>query len=292
MTAVQIKESIMKIILSRKGFDSSTGKITSPIFDNGDMLSYPIPENISKGVIREEFSMLQYNGLDLAELLNQFGYGEEKNQICHIDPDLVEKRRKNEVNNWKAIFGQCGPAASYLNNTVKVKVGDIFLFFGNFHHVTKQEDGTYNKVKRTGDFYRDNDLQVIWGYLQVGKIVTNREEQGEYGWHPHSKTHYTHEVSNNTMYIASKTLSFNSNMDGYGILKFRKDRVLTKEKYTKANWIKHQVYDTNSIIGNRTNKSKDENLSIYYQGQWQELGLKETKECEEWAKKLLNNNLQ
>ena len=33
----------MKIILSRKGFDSSNGGIVSPIFEDGSMISFPIP---------------------------------------------------------------------------------------------------------------------------------------------------------------------------------------------------------------------------------------------------------
>jgi hypothetical protein len=34
----------MKIILSRKGFDSQYGKIKSPILEDGTMLSLPIPQ--------------------------------------------------------------------------------------------------------------------------------------------------------------------------------------------------------------------------------------------------------
>ena len=35
----------MKIILSRKGFDSGYGGMPSPILPNGIMLSMPIPSN-------------------------------------------------------------------------------------------------------------------------------------------------------------------------------------------------------------------------------------------------------
>jgi hypothetical protein len=37
----------MKLILSRKGFDSSTGGIPSPIFPDGRMVSLPIPDKSS-----------------------------------------------------------------------------------------------------------------------------------------------------------------------------------------------------------------------------------------------------
>jgi hypothetical protein len=40
----------MKIILSRKGFDSAHGGIASPVFPGGEMLSFPIPgTNPAKG---------------------------------------------------------------------------------------------------------------------------------------------------------------------------------------------------------------------------------------------------
>ena len=118
----------MKVILSRKGFDSNTGGTTSPIFENGDMISFPIPENTEEDVSEERFNVLDYKGLDFSELLNQFGYGKEKNQVCHIDPDLVKNRRKTDIKNWMAIFGQCGSAASHLDNKIHVEKGDIFLF--------------------------------------------------------------------------------------------------------------------------------------------------------------------
>ncbi|MBU0996930.1 MAG: hypothetical protein KKE16_02680 [Firmicutes bacterium] len=275
----------MRIILSRKGFDSNTGGITSPIFENGDMISFPIPENKENKVSDDTFDLLHYNGLNFTNLLCQLGY--KQKQRCHIDPDLVKDRRVNResVENWKAIFGQCDSAATHLDKTIKVREGDIFLFFGNFHCV-ENHNGIYQKVNKTGDFYKDNDLQVIWGYMQVKDIIRDHEKQKENKWHPHSKPYYI-DKKTNIMYVSYNKLTFNKNLDAYGILKFRKDRVLTKENYSKANWIKNPVYDEGSVIGNRNNKSKDKNTSVYYQGQWQELGLEETKECENWAKKII-----
>jgi hypothetical protein len=40
---VNQNSSIMKIILSRKGFDSAYGGYPSPIFPSGEMISLPIP---------------------------------------------------------------------------------------------------------------------------------------------------------------------------------------------------------------------------------------------------------
>lgn len=170
-------------------------------------------------------------------------------------------------------------------NSVKVEPGDLFLFFGNFHKV-KFADGKYQYIKKTGDFYSDNDLQLIWGYLQVDEIVTNPEEQRKYNWHPHSDEERV-KVRSNVMFKAREVLSFNNNMPGAGMLKYREDRILTAKGCSKATWIKRPIYDIDAIIGNRRNSSKDKDNGIYYQGIWQELGLHESFECEEWAKSII-----
>ena len=86
--------------------------------------------------------------------------------------------------------------------------------------------------------------------------------------------------------MASDKLSFNENMPGAGVFKFREDRVLTAKNCNKATWVKRSVYDVNSVIGNRKNSSKIAD-GIYYAGIWQELGSKKTLECEEWAKSIV-----
>ena len=51
------------------------------------------------------------------------------------------------------------------------------MFFGNFHCV-RNKGGHFEYIKKTGDFYKDKDLQVIWGYLQVGEVIDDLDEQG------------------------------------------------------------------------------------------------------------------
>lgn len=265
----------MKIILSRKGFDSANGGIVSPIMEDGTLLSFPIPSNDM-----DTYDDLIYNGQSYSKILDDLNYRGRYN--CHVDPDLSD-RRKNKISNWCPIFGQINSSAVYLLDRVKVEEGDLFLFFGNFHKV-ESKDGKYHYIKKSGDFYSDNDLQVIWGYMQVGKIIKNPEEQQAYNWHPHS---HLERVANgsNVMFIASEKLSFDDSKAGAGILSYREDRVLTSKNCKKATWIKRSIYDVDAIIGNRKNSSKTD--GIYYAGIWQELGLKETTECEEWAKSLL-----
>ena len=53
----------MKIILSRKGFDSANGGIVSPIFEDGTMVSFPFPVMMRIHMIlftTMEFSILKY----------------------------------------------------------------------------------------------------------------------------------------------------------------------------------------------------------------------------------------
>ena len=270
----------MKVILSRKGFDSSNGGILSPIMEDGTPISFPIPSDDV-----DRFDDLVYGGQSYAKILQDLNYRENpKYPNCHIDPDLTMDRRKATIDNWCPIFGQVSSSAIYLMNTVKVEVGDLFLFFGNYHKV-RNKDGKYQYIRKTGDFYSDNDLQLIWGYMQVGKIIQDADEQRKYHWHPHSAREFTKEKSN-VMFVASEKLSFNENLPGAGVLKFREDRVLTAENCNKATWVKRSVYDVDSIIGNRKNASKIP-AGIYYAGIWQELGLKDTSECEDWAKSIV-----
>lgn len=267
----------MKVILSRKGFDSANGGIVSPIMDDGTMLSLPIPSDD-----KDSFDDLVFRGESYSKILSDLKY--KGSRFCHVDPDLSMERRRNAIEGWRPIFGQINSSAVYLIRNVDIKVGDLFLFFGNYHKV-KNVDGKYQYIKKSGDFYSDNDLQVIWGYMQVGRIITDPEEQKKYTWHPHSNDVRTKD-SSNVMFVASDKLSFDESLPGAGVLKFRKDRVLTAPNCKKATWIKRPIYDTASVIGNRKNSSKTVD-GIYYAGIWQELGLNESIECEEWAKTIV-----
>lgn len=269
----------MKIILSRKGFDSANGGIVSPIMEDGTLLSFPIPSNDAN-----TYDNLEYKKESYAKILKDLNY--QGKATCHIDPDLICSRRKEKIDNWIPIFGQCDQAAGYLLNKVMVQPGDVFLFFGNYHSVTKI-DGKYSYLKKTSDFYKDRDLQVIWGYMQIGRIVTDPVEQKEYYWHPHSSTAYTSK-KNNVMFIAREKLSFNSKLSGAGVFTFSERRVLTLKGCNKATWIKRDFYDVDAIIGKRKNSVSEMNRDkgIYYAGIWQELALRESFRAEEWMRSL------
>jgi hypothetical protein len=280
----------MKIILSRKGFDSAHGGIASPVFPTGKMLSFPIPgtDNKKDSI---KYSDLWFDGMDLAQILCDLGYKEEKySQYCHLDPDLVESRRKDNVENWTAAFGQINQSAKYLRNQQvgegkNGEEGDLFFFFGNFHHVEKK-NGKISYIRRskntTGDF-RGSTFQAIWGYMQVGKVVTEPSEIMKYEWHPHAclpRNDKSGGDKNNTLYLPTKTLSFCPELPGWGVFDYDEKRVLTQKGCTKAVW----KFSDALVVEKRKNRAKD-NGGIYYPGIWQELVL-DNPNATEWAKSI------
>ena len=75
------------------------------------------------------------------------------------------------------------------------------------------------------------DHHIIFGYLQIGKIMKIRPNTKTPSWmdyHPHIDSDGRRKSRNNTIYIASDTLSWNSALPGAGTFNFYEDLVLTK----------------------------------------------------------------
>lgn len=105
----------MKIVLSRKGFDSSSGGGPSPIID-GRPITLPIPTAMT--------SATRWRDLGLHDHVTAASRGRwSGDEFCHHDPMFRDDRT--------AILGQCGAAQSHLANQ-GVGEGDVFLFFGLF----------------------------------------------------------------------------------------------------------------------------------------------------------------
>lgn len=104
----------MKLVFSRKGFDSASGGYPSPIVD-GVPISLPIPV-----AGRSETT---YGDLGLGELVERVTKGRlTAGSKCHCDP-MFE--------NGRCAFGQTGAAQTHLERQ-GVSEGDVFLFFGLF----------------------------------------------------------------------------------------------------------------------------------------------------------------
>ena len=267
----------MKVILSRKGFDSSNGGCPSPIMPDGTLLSMPIPSNDEIG-----YDELLWGNDSYKDILGQLKPRKEYGN-CHLDPDIRGNIRKNTIADWKPAFGQISAAQGVLNNA-GVEPGDLFLFFGWFRPVEKTNKGYRFVRKDSGDFYSFADMQVIYGYMQVGEIIKKPERIREYYWHPHSSKDRT-EDKTNALYIPVESLSFDPSRKGYGVLDFRKDRVLTMEGKSRGVWNEYEFLKPEHIYGKKKNSAKD--AGLYYCGIWQELVVFESDGLLEWVREII-----
>ncbi|RKF22578.1 hypothetical protein D6851_04995 [Altericroceibacterium spongiae] len=130
----------MRIIFSRKGFDSASGGGPSPIID-GRPVSLPIPASVSTGV--------SYASLGMETMVENASKGRVCAEMpCHYDPLFTSQ--------GTCLFGQVGAAQTHLANH-KIRTGDVFLFFGLFRE--KQEKPHHR----------------IFGYLRIEEIVPLHE---------------------------------------------------------------------------------------------------------------------
>ena len=149
----------MKIVFSRKGFDSSAGGGPSPIVD-GRCVSLPIPD--TQGIATTTYSNLNLGGHVKRASKGRIGGWRR----CHNDPMFHREQ------GW-AVLGQCGAAQTHLERQ-GVGIGDVFLFFGLF-----RADGGASHHR-------------IFGYLVVGEIIPLADcdeaaRKGFADWaHPHA----------------------------------------------------------------------------------------------------------
>jgi hypothetical protein len=190
----------MRIILSRKGVDSSSGGLASPIL-NGSLVSLPIPDRHSQIT----YADLALGKVSLGKLVNDLSDGAlRSNRHVHLDPDL-RRRLYPRKPGWRPIFGQGQSAAETHLKTCGVTAGDLFLFFGWFREA---------ELKRGKYRYKPEapDLHVIHGWLQVGAVIPCIDRKlSAIPWaryHPHFRGSY------GTAYIASDRLDLGGDTRG------------------------------------------------------------------------------
>ncbi|MGH8693118.1 MAG: hypothetical protein ACREVM_02655, partial [Burkholderiales bacterium] len=193
----------MKLILSRKGFDSGYGGIPSPILPDGRLLCLPIPSKVDQYT----FADLNMPDIDVGGLLTHLSRSKHRlDSKIHLDPDL-DRSSATRLPGWRPALGQTGTAQSHLQK-MQIGIGDVFLFFGWFREV-EHKAGVWCYARNAPDQH------VIFGWLEVGdvlSIVQNRSRCiDQYPWianHPHvlEPAHYTDSI--NTLYIASEKSRF------------------------------------------------------------------------------------
>ena len=269
----------MKVILSRKGFDSQYGGQPSPILPNGTLLSLPIPQ--AEDILK--FSELTYNNKTYADIIKELnGKTRQINNDtkAHLDPDLRKDVYAKRNPNWRPIFGQAAAAQGHLRNQ-NVKVNDIFLFFGWF----KQTE-IYNGKLR----YKINspDLHIIFGYLQIGEIFSDGDKFPEYAMgHPHcDKMHEN--LKSNCIYVAKDRLSFNETLSGANTLNYNKNLVLTKDRMTKGKWELPDFFRDLKISYHTENSFKNGYFKSADKGQ--EFVISPSENLTLWTKDLIERN--
>ena len=215
----------MKIILSRKGFDSGNGRQASPILPDGTMLSFPIP---SKDGVR--YADIAWKGNSYLEMIRQLGSKEHENELsrCHLDPDLRREVRERSEG-WTPAFGQMGAPLTELRKQ-GVTIGDLFLFFGWFKQ-TEIRDGKLSYIRKAPS------LHIIYGYMQIGGIIERSEDIPQWLMdHPHASYHDAWNRGKNAIFLPTEELSMVSGMPGCGTFKYAPQRVLTRPGCNCSQW--------------------------------------------------------
>ena len=216
----------MKLILSRKGFDSQSGGCPSPIFPDGTLYSLPIPGCYSKIKYRD----IRHGDTNIGKVVKDLTRRRKpKNRIgsksrAHLDPDINHVAYPRQEG-WQPLFGQSGAAQGHLDNQ-GVQIGDLFLFFGLFQKI--------EKVSGRWHFVKDAPRQhILWGWLQIGEIhKVDNLAKDELPWtcyHPHRHLSRDKDPTN-TLYIASCGLHLGDGSIAQGAgcyLKFHERLVLT-----------------------------------------------------------------
>lgn len=228
----------MKLILSRKGFDSASGGGPSPIFPDGTTFSLPIPsgdDNITYGELRHVSGSLgEVNiGRVVTDLTRR---RRPENRIgtdhrAHLDPDInfhVYPRQEG----WKGLFGQGGGTETHLADE-GVDAGDLFLFFGLFREV-QDRDGCWRFIPGSPP------LHVLWGWLQIGEVHEQVGRTGlpELPWASHHP-HLQYIGDRNTIYVASESLKIGNRFKtrGEGVFpQLRDELVLTEPGRSVSHW--------------------------------------------------------
>lgn len=280
----------MKVILSRKGFDSKYGGYPSPVLPHGGMVSLPIPlpddyfcyGELSLDNTKTYFDLMRE--LEPRIKYRDFGSKQsvwhelQRNTRCHLDPDIhphVIKRGEG----WRPLFGQDEAAQGHLCRQ-EVGIEDVFLFFGWFRQ-TKSSEG------RLHFSAGDKGRHIIFGYFQIGGVLSADHITEKWVlYHPHIVQPRNN--INNTIYVAKECLSWDSSLPGAGTFSFNDSLVLTKPNESRSRWQLPECFKDAAISYHGRDSWKDG----YFQSNpiGQEFVVRDNWQVEAWAKQLVSSN--
>lgn len=227
-----------RLILSRKGFDSSYGGMASPILPDGRLLHLPIPTDHDKF----RMSDMDVDGVDFGQMLIDLS-GSSRNpdhrhtldSIVHLDPDL-DRAPRHRKPGWRPALGQTGTAQRHLARQ-NVAEGDVFLFFGWFREA-QQHNGMWRFAPGAPNQH------VLFGWIEIDKLLQIASEREvclrEYPWiadHPHVSQpgHYDNVL--NTLYVATDRFRSHTSIPGGGRFShYSPDLNLTAADASRSIW--------------------------------------------------------
>ena len=280
----------MKVILSRKGWDSASGGKPNLIFDQTDeMIMLPIPENNGE-VSYDDLHLSRDEDLSqrLKVALPRYNETVNMSTACHTDPDLKNLFRQN---NFTGSLGQADQSQSHLRNQ-KIGKGDLFIFFGLFNHVTLDKERLFIASK--------HPRHTIFGYLQIGDMVfpqsENKEGRAElelkYPWiknQPHWNAEKYKERSNNCIYVAAEHCTFAPDLPGCGTFNYDEELDLTRKNDP---YVTHWKLpdDLNGLSITYCKNSMTQDGYFRAPGRGQELVIEDCERAEKWAEKLITEH--
>lgn len=282
----------MRVILSRKGFDSANGGIPSPILPyNNQLISLPIPSKEDSIAYSELLSKEYSNYYSIISSLQQHKRKHiiQPSDTCHLDPDIYPIMDRSK--NWKPLFGQIGASQTHLQDNFIGK-NDLFLFFGWFRYTTLKNQSL------SFDADRKYSLHVIFGYFQVEKILTKDSEIDSWmTYHPHiqSKTRFMNKT--NCVYVAKDHLSWNKDLPGAAPFNYIDESLILTKKDKQGQYLSRSkwYFTAKHPFGKKiaiTYHNKKSWQKDYFQSAsiGQEFILEDCKEVEQWAKDIIQLN--
>lgn len=199
----------MRVIFSRKGFDSSSGGCASPIV-SGRPVSLPIPTRMPSPICFTDL------GPSIGSMVNDLTGGRvSADRSCHLDPDVDAASLPSRPSGWRGCLGQVGAAQAHLDRQ-GVGVGDLFLFWGLFRAAERHDDSGWRFV--------GPPEHRIFGWLQVGDVLRvgpqGSAALSAHPWlrdHPHARDGWS---EYNTLYVASEMLRLSERelrIPGWGV---------------------------------------------------------------------------
>jgi len=282
----------MKVILSRKGLDSGVANKPSPIIED---IPIPLPIPAEKSKIHYS-EMMSANGISYEKAITDLGiqlkYGKAwttQPKTGHLDPDL-NYGCLHRMNGWRPAFGQIAAAQTHLENSNGVTKGDLFLFFGWFEYA-QILNGKMSYIPT-----EKNGFHAIFGYMEIDAIYKVRKKEDLATvpqWlhsHPHCIFHEEPQdkEDNNTIYVGTEKLSWNSSLPGAGMLKAGELGRLSKPGLTRSKWqLKREIFFDANISYHSQKSWKEDYFQTAARGQ--EFVIQDNAKVQEWAKMVIES---